>query len=175
MDKLIGIINRGLSTFCIVLSSFLVACVVWQVFSRYVLNAPSTTTDELARFLFIWVGLMGAAYTLGQKRHLAIELIEQMLENKPTKLGVLRLVINIVSVIFASVIMIYGGGKLMLQILASGQVSPALNLQMGYVYSAIPLSGVFMLIYLSADFLTNLRTLKCEKQHKVDSVANQFK
>ncbi len=118
---------------------------------------------------------MGAAYTLGQKRHLAIELLEQMLENKPTKLGVLRLVINIVSVIFASVIMIYGGGKLMLQILASGQVSPALNLQMGYVYSAIPLSGVFMLIYLSADFLTNLRTLKCEKQRKVDSVANQFK
>lgn len=111
MDKLIGIINRGLSTFCIVLSSFLVACVVWQVFSRYVLNAPSTTTDELARFLFIWVGLMGAAYTLGQKRHLAIELLEQILENKPTKLGVLRLVINIVSVIFASVIMIYGGGE----------------------------------------------------------------
>lgn len=175
MDKLIGVINRGLSTFCIVLSSFLVICVVWQVFSRYVLNAPSTTTDELARFLFIWVGLMGAAYTLGQKRHLAIELLEQMLENKPAKLGVLRIIINLVSVAFASIIMLYGGGKLMLHVLATGQVSPALNLQMGYVYCAIPLSGLFMLLYLLADFLTNLNTLKCHKSQKVDSVANQLK
>ncbi|QXO16422.1 TRAP transporter small permease [Vibrio ostreae] len=175
MDKLIGVINRGLSTFCIALSSVLVTCVVWQVFSRYVLNAPSTTTDELARFLFIWVGLLGAAYTLGQKRHLAIELLEQILENNPVKIGLLRLVVNIISIIFASVIMIYGGGKLMLQTLASGQVSPALSLQMGYVYSAIPLSGIFMLIYLSADFLTNLRTCKDGKTSEVDSVANQFK
>ncbi|QMV15597.1 TRAP transporter small permease [Vibrio spartinae] len=111
MDKLIGVINRGLSMFCIGLSSVLVICVVWQVFSRYVLNTPSTTTDELARFLFIWVGLMGAAYTLGQKRHLAIELLEQILENKPAKLSILRLVVNVISLLFASVIMVYGGAN----------------------------------------------------------------
>ncbi|WP_390623628.1 TRAP transporter small permease subunit [Vibrio mangrovi] len=40
--------------------------------SRYVLNAPSTFTDEIARFLFIRVGLMGAAYTLGEKRRLKV-------------------------------------------------------------------------------------------------------
>ncbi|SIO92841.1 TRAP transporter small permease [Vibrio spartinae] len=175
MDKLIGVINRGLSMFCIGLSSVLVICVVWQVFSRYVLNTPSTTTDELARFLFIWVGLMGAAYTLGQKRHLAIELLEQILENKPAKLSILRLVVNVISLLFASVIMVYGGGKLMLHVLETGQISPSLSLQMGYVYAAIPLSGMFMLIYLSTDFLTNLRILMCNKSHKADSVANQLK
>ncbi|SJN59556.1 2,3-diketo-L-gulonate TRAP transporter small permease protein YiaM [Vibrio ruber DSM 16370] len=175
MDKLIGVINRGLSIFCIGLSSVLVICVVWQVFSRYVLNTPSTTTDELARFLFIWVGLMGAAYTLGQKRHLAIELLEQILEKNPAKHSILRLVINAISIIFASVIMVYGGGKLMLHVLETGQISPALSLEMGYVYAAIPLSGIFMLIYLTTDFLTNLRTLMCSKSHKEDSVANQLK
>lgn len=170
MDKLIGVINRGLSTFCIALSSFLVVCVVWQVFSRYVLNAPSTTTDEIARFLFIWVGLMGAAYTLGQKRHLAIELLEQMWEEKPLKLSVLRLIITIISLIFAGVVMVYGGGKLMFHVLETGQISPALGLQMGLVYSAIPLSGLFMLIYLISDFLTNLAAVKDPSAH----VANQL-
>uniref|UniRef100_UPI003B5224BC TRAP transporter small permease subunit n=1 Tax=Vibrio cholerae TaxID=666 RepID=UPI003B5224BC len=44
-----------LAAFTISLSSFLVFCVVWQVLSRYVLGKPSTVTDELARYLFMYV------------------------------------------------------------------------------------------------------------------------
>ena len=57
MNKSISIMNWALSTICIALSSFLVCCVVWQVLSRYLLNTPSTYTDEIARFLYL-VGLM---------------------------------------------------------------------------------------------------------------------
>jgi TRAP-type C4-dicarboxylate transport system permease small subunit len=159
MEKIIRLLNKGLSLFCISLCSVLVVCVVWQVFSRYVLNIPSTTTDEIARFLFIWVGLMGAAYTLGQKRHLAIELLEQKLENSPINLAKLRLIINGVSIGFAAVIMVYGGMNLVVQILQSGQISPALGLKMGWVYFAIPLCGIFMLAYLLQDIITNLNAL----------------
>lgn len=66
MNKLVTYINRGLAAFTISLSSFLVFCVVWQVLSRYVLGKPSTVTDELARYLFMWVALIGAAYTTGR-------------------------------------------------------------------------------------------------------------
>ncbi|WP_117235581.1 TRAP transporter small permease [Vibrio maerlii] len=160
MNKLITIMNKVLSLFCISLSSVLVACVVWQVFSRYVLNIPSTMTDEVARFLFIWVGLMGAAYTLGQKRHLAIDLLAMKMEHDKAKHEKLRLVINAISMVFASVILTYGGGKLMLKTLATGQVSPALGIEMGFIYAAIPLSGVFMMIYLIKDIMDNLSNLK---------------
>lgn len=159
MKKLITIMDKALSLFCISLSSFLVICVVWQVFSRYVLNAPSTSTDEIARFLFIWVGLMGAAYTLGKKRHLAIDLIAMKLEDKPAKQAAVHLLINLVSLFFAAVIMIYGGGTLMLKTLATGQVSPALGLEMGLVYAAIPLSGLFILIYLIQDIAANIAAM----------------
>ncbi|NOI65700.1 MULTISPECIES: TRAP transporter small permease [unclassified Vibrio] len=156
MKKLISVMDKSLSMFCVSLSSFLVICVVWQVFSRYVLNAPSTMTDEVARFLFIWVGLMGAAYTLGKKRHLAIDLISQKMEHNPHKQAVLHIVINLVSLFFAGIIMLYGGGSLMLKTLSTGQVSPALGIEMGLVYAAIPLSGFFMLIYLIEDLLNNI-------------------
>ncbi len=159
MKKLISVMDKYLSLFCISLSSFLVICVVWQVFSRYVLNAPSTMTDEVSRFLFIWVGLMGAAYTLGRKRHLAIDLLSMKLEHNPAKQARLGLIINLVSIVFAAVIMIYGGGSLMLKTLSTGQVSPALGIEMGYVYAAIPLSGLFMLVYLLQDLMDNLSTI----------------
>ncbi len=159
MKKLISVMDKSLSIFCISLSSFLVICVVWQVFSRYVLNTPSTSTDEIARFLFIWVGLMGAAYTLGKKRHLAIDLFVLKLEHLPAKQAVLQLIINLVSIVFAGVIMIYGGGKLMLKTLETGQVSPALGVEMGLVYAAVPLCGLFMLVYLIQDVVGNVRTI----------------
>ncbi len=159
MKKIISMLNKGLSMFCISLSSVLVICVVWQVFSRYVLSTPSTTTDEIARFLFIWVGLMGAAYTLGQKRHLAIELLEQTIEHSAHKVAMLRLFITVVSIFFAAVILTYGGTNLVMKTLATGQISPALGIQMGWVYFAIPLCGVFMLIYLLNDLVVNINEL----------------
>lgn len=156
MKELITIMNKALSLFCISLSSVLVACVTWQVFSRYVLNVPSTFTDEVARFLFIWVGLMGAAYTLGQKRHLAIDLLAMKIEKDEAKHARLRLLINLISMSFASVILVYGGGRLMLKTLETGQVSPALGIEMGFVYAAIPLSGIFMMVYLARDIFENI-------------------
>ncbi|MDV7104636.1 TRAP transporter small permease [Vibrio sp. TH_r3] len=160
MNRLITIMNKVLSLFCISLSSVLVACVVWQVFSRYVLNIPSTMTDEVARFLFIWVGLMGAAYTLGQKRHLAIDLLAAKWENDAKKITQLRLIVNTISLVFASVILTYGGGKLMLKTLQTGQISPALGIEMGLIYAAIPLSGLFMMVYLTKDIIDNISNTK---------------
>jgi TRAP-type C4-dicarboxylate transport system permease small subunit len=123
----------------------LVACVVWQVFSRYVLQSPSTVTDEMARFLFIWVALLGGAYTFGQRRHLAIDLLPVITT------GVLRLLVNcgIIAAIavFAGVVMVYGGLDLVNRTLETQQVSPALRLPMGLVYVAIPFSGGCILYY----------------------------
>ncbi|WP_297839417.1 TRAP transporter small permease [uncultured Roseibium sp.] len=131
----------------------LVACVVWQVVSRYVLQSPSTVTDEMARFLFIWVALLGGAYTFGQRRHLAIDLLPVITT------GILRLLVNfgIIAAIalFAGVVMVYGGLDLVSRTLETQQVSPALRLPMGLVYIAIPFSGLCILYYCLT-FLTDL-------------------
>jgi len=75
LNRLKAAVDRVIAAFCVIVMVALVVCVVWQVISRYVLNQPSTLTDELARFLMIWVGLLGAAYTVGAQRHLSIDLL----------------------------------------------------------------------------------------------------
>ncbi|CAK0707719.1 putative TRAP-type C4-dicarboxylate transport system, small permease component [Escherichia coli] len=100
----------------------LVVCVVWQVFSRYVLNQPSTLTDELARFLMIWVGLLGAAYTVGAQRHLSIDLFALALNKRKQLL--LSIVINILILGFAGSVIVTGGLKLIDKTLATSQVFP---------------------------------------------------
>ena len=133
--------------------SVLVVCVVWQVLSRYALGTPSTVTDELARFLFMWLALIGGAYTLGQRRHLAIDFVLQTLTGRPK--AVLEGVILGLIAVFALLIMVKGGLGLTLKTLASGQVTPALQIPMAWVYAAIPFAGIVMLIYCAA-FLIDL-------------------
>ena len=159
MARVLSLINRALATFCVVLCVGLVISVVWQVFSRYVLNDPSTVTDELARFLFIWVGLIGAAYGLGQNKHLAIDLLLTRLESSPKKYTTLKIIINLIGLFFVTVIMIYGGGRLVIDTINAGQISPVLHIEMGLVYLALPMSGFFMLVFLLRDLFAEFRQL----------------
>ncbi|MFA0414651.1 TRAP transporter small permease [Vibrio renipiscarius] len=145
MKKLVEYINKGLATFTVSLSTFLVLCVVWQVLSRYIIGRPSTVTDELARYLFMWVALIGAAYTTGQKRHLAIDLLTMKLKGKRKVIN--ELIIQIAIAVFAFVVLVYGGSNLAIKTLATGQLTPALGWEMGYIYFCLPISGALMIFY----------------------------
>lgn len=59
--------------------SLLVAGTVWQVFSRYVLNNPSTFTEEIMRYSLIWVGLLGSAYGFYKHEHMALTILPNKL------------------------------------------------------------------------------------------------
>jgi TRAP-type C4-dicarboxylate transport system permease small subunit len=145
MHALKARVDHALGVFIAAVFAVLVACVVWQVFSRYVLNAPSTVTDELARFLFMWVGLIGAAYTLGQRKHLAIDILLHLAG--PDRARWLALLVTLLVGLFSAVVLVYGGTTLVQKTLATGQLSPALRLPMGYVYGAVPFAGLMMVLY----------------------------
>ena len=128
-----------------VLAFALVACVVWQVASRYVTSTPSTVTDELARFIFMWVGLLGAAQASALKQHLAIDLLAIKLKGGAKR--ALNLVIECCIMLFATLVMIYGGCLLTAKTFANAQVTPALQLPMGYVYLVVPLAGALLVFF----------------------------
>lgn len=142
-----GLLRLGIVAVFLVL----LVCVTWQVVSRYLLGTPSTVTDELARFLFMWLALIGGAYTYGQGRHLAIDLLPHSLTGAKRRL--IETVITLLIAGFAALIMVWGGGQLMQRTLASGQISPALQLPMGWVYGAIPLSGLIILAYATGNLI----------------------
>lgn len=145
MRNIIRSINALLAALNITILAIIVACVTWQVAARFIFTSPSIFTDELSRLLFICLGLFGGAYTAGQNRHLAIDLLPMMLKGKARRH--LFLCIQIIVIIFATIIMVYGGGLLTMDTFDSGQTSPALGWQMGYIYMSIPISGVLIIIY----------------------------
>lgn len=138
MDKTLG----GILVLLMVL---MVLSVLWQVFSRYLLDSASSFTEELSRYLFIWIGILGAAYASGQQTHLAIDILPPKLN--PVNRVRLRIGINILIILFSLTVLVIGGGNLVYVNYLLGQYSAALNLPLSFVYLVVPISGILVIYY----------------------------
>ena len=151
--KLRNIVDKILERAVVILMGALVLDVLWQVASRYLFQDPSSFTDELAGFLLIWVGLLGAAWAAGMKQHLAIDLLSQKLS--PERRKYLYILVNILVMLFALAVMVVGGIWLVYTRFYLGQISAAMQIPLGYVYFVVPLSG-FLIMYYSIDEIVRL-------------------
>jgi TRAP-type C4-dicarboxylate transport system permease small subunit len=134
--------------------------VLWQVFTRFIMQSPSSYTEELARYMLIWIGILGAAYVAGQKMHLAIDLLSTKLSG--VKKGYLEIFIQLAVFIFSLSVMVIGGIRLVQITLSLNQISAALQIPLGYVYSVLPLSGILMMFYSIVFIINELKNLKAQ-------------
>ena len=111
---------------------------------------PSSWTEELAKYLLVWVSILGAAYVTGQRAHIAIDIVLQ--RSSPTRKKRLLLLIDIIVFLFALVVLVIGGINLVQITLP--QISSALQIPLGYVYSIIPISGLIIMMYKLAEFFS---------------------
>ncbi|MER2493452.1 TRAP transporter small permease [Catenovulum sediminis] len=145
-------LERLLGYLLILLVASIVAGVSWQVFSRYVLQAPSSVTEELARFLLIWIGLFGAAYAYRTGSHLGLDILTTRL--KGSALKVAEVFINLAVLTFAIIVMLIGGISLVALTMDPAQTSASLEVQMGYVYLAVPASGALITLFALSNIVS---------------------
>lgn len=141
-------IDKILEWVLVFLMSVLIIDVSWQVISRYVMKSPSSFTDELAGFLLIWVGLLGAAYVAGKREHLAIDLLLQ--KSSPERKFKLEMTISVFIILFAVTVLFAGGSWLVYTRFYLSVKSAALGLSLGYVYLVLPVSGI-LIAYFDID------------------------
>lgn len=138
-------LNWFLEWLVVVLISVMLVSVIWGVCSRYILADQSSWTDELARFMLIWVSLFGAVYISGKNTHITIDLLPKSMSEK-TKLQ-LDLVVQAIIMLFVASIFVIGGGRYVFVSFKLEQTSAALGLPMGFVYLVLPISGVMILYF----------------------------
>ena len=144
-------LDRILESILVILMSGMVLNVLWQITTRYLLGDPSSVTEEIARFGLIWLGMLGASYGFGRKVHLSVGLVDEFLGSRIEEDHPLRIGLEIVSLgcvgIFAALILVVGGFNLVSLSLEVNQVSAALGIPLGAVYSVLPISGAIVLFY----------------------------
>lgn len=147
MDKLLQGVRTVLYGFSVAAMSVMLVIIFAQVVTRYFFSYTPEWSEELARFLFVWVVFLGSALIMGESGHLAVQFLPDKL--KGTALGsVLDIVINAAGYVF--IILLLTQGWKMTSIMTF-QRAPGLDIPMSWVYAVIPFSCVLMLLYLLKD------------------------
>ena len=144
-------IDKVVGGFLVILMAAMTLDVLWGVFTRYAMSNQASWSEELARFLLIWIGILGAAYASGQKMHLSIDLLKPKLDARGQKR--LDLFINVLVVLFAVCILLIGGFRLIYVTQTLGQTSAALRFPMAAVYSVVPIAGALICYYKLSDII----------------------
>lgn len=115
-----------------------------QVFARLInLNVPFT--EELTIYSMMWVTLFGSAYTFGLRKQIAIDALHSTLrESSKWKL---EIIVEVIIGVFAVLILIIGGTRFVYITFKLGQVSSVMQIAKGWIYIAIPISGVLVMVY----------------------------
>lgn len=122
----------------------LLALILLQVFTRYVMHAALPWTEEVARMVLVWTVMLGAAIAMERKEHYAITVLSARFRG-PLRFWVL-IVTNVLGVVFLVALVRYGAEYMsanMRTTYVSTQVSR------GWVYLSLPVGAVIMVMSLA--------------------------
>jgi TRAP-type C4-dicarboxylate transport system permease small subunit len=112
------------------------------VFSRYVLVRTFTWYDEIARGCFVWLTFLGAAVGVKRQAHFRLHIVVDRLS--PRVRQAIVILLPLVVIIFAGVLIQQG---LVFLEIGKFQQTPVMGLPKAYIYVAIPIGGVLMILY----------------------------
>lgn len=168
-----SVLMRALEVLAILAAAALVLDVVWGVLTRALPGGQAKWTEELARFLLIWVSMLGGALAFRRREHLGIDFLVGSMHSDVGR-G-LQLLKHSIVCAAAAAVFLYGGIRIVSDALIAQQTTPALGWKMGYVYAAVPLAGVFILLFSLEEMLNPTRFDTADHADAVDAnQANPF-
>lgn len=158
MEKLREGLDKLILLICVALFMFMTAVGTYQISARYILKDPSTISEELISYSFAWMSMFAASYVFGKRDHMRmVFFVEKFSKKEQLYIGILS---EIVILLFAFGVLVCGGKAI--TELTMTQISPALRISMGYVYSVLPTCGVITSIYSILNIKDLLNKLKEE-------------
>ncbi len=142
LDSLSRATNRLAEFALVVLLAAMTLVVGLQVAGRFVFAYSLPWSDELGRFLLVWISFLGVSVAARRGAHPGIDSLVRLLPADGARLAV-RLAL-LLSVLFLAIVVFYGG-----ELVARtwGQRSPTLELRMGWLYLAVPVSALLVLLH----------------------------
>lgn len=136
-------LDKVLKLLCVVIFIAMVCLTTYQVVVRYVFNNPSSISETLTRYLFVWLIILSATYVFGQRDHISISFLKDKLTGSTKK--TIEIVIECINLFFAAAVMVYGG--IVITSMNMLQYDSILKIPTGTIYSIIPICGIIIVFY----------------------------
>lgn len=143
MEKVKKALDKIISTVCVIIFIAMVLLTTYQVGVRYIFKSPSSISETLTRYMFVWLIILSATYVFGQRDHICINALKDTFSAKTKK--AVNIFGECIVILFAVMIMIYGGSVITKMNML--QYDSILNIPTGLIYSVIPICGVLIIFY----------------------------
>lgn len=153
MKSLKKLLDKITLTVSVVIFIAMVLLTTYQVGMRYIFKSPSSFSETLTRYLFVWLVILSATYVFGQNDHICISFVKDKMSGAVRK--VVDLIINIVIIVFSATIMLYGG--IVITKMNMLQYDSILKIPTGLIYSIIPICGVLIIFYSILNIIADLK------------------
>lgn len=144
MNKILDIVDRIIGVMMIVLISLMLIIGSAQVFCRYALHSSLSWSEELMRYLYVWIVMVGINLGIRHKSLAAITSLSDTIAKRSAAAGRVMAVVCFAIQLFACVMLFWSGLQFTL---ANKQISPALRINMSVIYAALPVGGGMSVIY----------------------------
>ena len=131
MKTVKNILDKVTSYASVFIFIMMVLMVTYQVVARYIFSAPSSVTEILTRYSFVWLIIISATYMFGQREHINIAVVKDKLPKKAKRI--------------VNIIIEFGGFKITHMNFV--QFDSILHIPTGIIYSIIPICGVIIIFY----------------------------
>ena len=155
MEKLLKPIDRAIEYALTSLGLFMVIVGFLQVTSRYLFKNPLVWSEELLRYVFVWLIFLGTALGLRRKVHIRITFITDILPQKIRPW--FGLCSDILIMFFTSILL---WKSVYLCITQADQLSSALRIPITIPYLAMPVGSVLILLYALADAVNSVKSMR---------------
>lgn len=151
LEKIAHLLEQVVNRVALIFFSVIFGVMLIQIFFRYVLNSPLVWTEELCRFLFIWICFLGWTIALRRKSHIRISFFLERLP--PLAQKMITIIFQLLILVFLIQLMRYG-----IAMTARSFSVPTITLlfSWAYVYVAAPLSAAIMILYALLDIMNLL-------------------
>lgn len=137
----IDMLNKFFGYALILIMSVMTIIIFWQVIARYVVGSSLAWSEELSRFLMIYMVLIGSSIALRNNDLIAVEILPEVLKGKAKK--ALVVLTHLISMVFYVVLIVYG---LSVADSFGNQIAPGLGISMYFIYLSMPIGGVLLLL-----------------------------
>jgi TRAP-type transport system small permease protein len=151
-DLLYRALLASIRAFLAVAFAILTAVVFFQVIARYLFDAPPFWTEELARFLLIWLTFIGAVLAHAHREHIAVDTFVQLL---PLRVRPAADLIASLTVLVTLAVIAKGGFDIAMM---GTQTAPALGVSMRYIYMSLPIGACLMMLITVAQMVRPIAT-----------------
>lgn len=153
-------IDKILKAITVFLVGAICLVVIWQVFTRFVLNNPSSWSEEISRYLLIWITFLGGSLGLSNGSHMGLVMVTDRIRSEKVK-AFIHAVAYLVCAYIGYIFIRYGWVYMQ-----SGmrRTMMCCKIPLGYVYAIMPFSGVVIILNSLELIIHDLREIFGKKE-----------